>query len=70
MAAANEPRAATRGARLVLMHCDRLSRLDPERIRARDRLEAELGRDLARFLVAALVRDERPCAAAHAASGA
>ena len=55
---------------MVLTHCDRLSRLDPERIPARDRLEAELGRDLARFLVAALVRGEGPCAPAHAASGA
>ena len=59
MTAANHPPARARGVLLVLAHCDRVGRLDPARVSARRRLEAELGPELTRFLLGALRRDDR-----------
>jgi hypothetical protein len=52
---------AGRGSLLLLDHCARLERLTGNRGRsARERLEAELGSDLARRLLGTLCRDSGP----------
>ena len=49
-----------RGADLLLEHCASLQRLDESRRSVDDRLEQELGSELAELLVRALAGDHRP----------
>ena len=59
MIAAAEPHDLTRGAGLILQHCAALSRFEPLRPPARERLERAVGDDLTRRLLVALTGDHR-----------
>ena len=52
--AAVQPQKGTRGDVLLLAHCAAVARLTEARASAGERLEASVGRELARLLVGAL----------------